>query len=132
VKTRTIFCLATTAMWSLMAATTPFTGSDSTPGPPSKDYMLLSASAGDHNPLFNKTVKGPNGQTLGTIEKMILDVKEGKIAYVVVYLRTGRLVPLSWDSLTITRPNGSVRFNATEAQLENAVIDADVMNILGQ
>src|SRR5919198_5914416 len=131
VKTRNSLCLAT-AMWSLMATTTPFARSDSTDGPPAKEYMLLSATAGDHNPLFNKTVKGLNGQTLGTLEKLILDVKQGKIAYAVVSLKTGRLVPLPWSSFTITHDNRSISFNATEEQLANAVIETDVINILGQ
>ena len=142
VKKRVTLFRKISLLWGLVAATQCFGCGETVPGQtvssdpshsgPVKEYVLLSVQAGDPNPLLNKTVKNPKGQTLGTIEKLILDVKEGKIAYVVVSLETGRLVPLPWSSFTITHDNRSISFDATEEQLANAIIDTDVINILGQ
>jgi sporulation protein YlmC with PRC-barrel domain len=97
-----------------------------------KTYMLVSAGAGDKNPLLKRVVLGPKGQRLGMIDTLIVDVKEGKIAYVVVALANGRLIPLPWKAFTFTTGDRTAILNVTEDQLEKTVIDSDVVNILGQ
>jgi hypothetical protein len=97
-----------------------------------KEYMVLSAQAGDKNPLFNRIVKNPKGEPLGTVDRLIFDVHEGKIAYVVVALETGRLIPLPWNAFTVSREGHAITLKAAEEQLEKAVITTDVNEILGQ
>lgn len=97
-----------------------------------KEYMVLSAQAGDKSPLFNRTVKNHKGEPLGTIDRLIFDVREGKIAYVVISLENGRLVPLPWSSFSVSHDDQVIILNATEEQLEKAVITTDVNEILGQ
>jgi PRC-barrel domain protein len=97
-----------------------------------KTYALVSAGAGDKNPLLKRVVLGPKGQRLGMIDTLIVDVKEGKIAYVVVALENGRVIPLPWKAFTFTNSDRAAILNATEDQLEKTVIDTDVANILGQ
>lgn len=97
-----------------------------------KTYALVSVGAGDKNPLLSRAVLGPKGQRLGTIDTLIVDMKEGTIAYVVVALANERLIPLPWNAFTFTKDDRTVVLNATEDQLEKAVINTDAANILGQ
>jgi len=91
-----------------------------------KDYVILpvpqaEAKAGGKNTLLDRTVKNPQGKTLGTLEKLVMDSTTGKIEYGVVSLAdSGSLVPLNWSDFRINRENGRVVLNATKDELKSS------------
>jgi sporulation protein YlmC with PRC-barrel domain len=91
-----------------------------------KDYVILpvpqaEAKAGGKNTLLDRTVKNPQGKTLGTLEKLVMDSATGKIEYGVVSLAdSGRLVPLNWSDFRVNREKGRVVLNATKEELQSS------------
>lgn len=70
-------------------------------------------------------VVNPQGQDLGTIHEIMLDVHHGKIAYAVLsfggFLGLGnKLFAIPWDMLTIDPPDHSFVLDVRKEQLEGA------------
>jgi hypothetical protein len=72
--------------------------------------------AAENHPMLHKTVKSPQGQQIGTIDKLLTS-KDGRIEYAEVSLaETNTLVPVPW---TAFRSEGdSLIINATREQLQ--------------
>jgi len=93
---------------------------------PPEHYVVLPVPRGylqaaKHNPLLDKDLLDERGNKLGTVEKLILDTKTGKIAYAVIYLEDGRLVPLPWNDLKATPKKNAVVLTAPKARLDTAL-----------
>jgi sporulation protein YlmC with PRC-barrel domain len=92
---------------------------------PPEHYVVLPVPRGhlaavQHNPLLHKDFLDEQGNKLGTLEKLILDTKTGKIVYAVVALEDGRLVPLPWSDLKATPKQHAVVLSASKTQLDTA------------
>jgi sporulation protein YlmC with PRC-barrel domain len=92
---------------------------------PPEHYVVLPVPRGDlaaaqHNPLLHKDFLDEQGNKLGTLEKLILDTKTGKIVYAVVALEDGRLVPLPWSDLKATSKQNAVVLSASKTRLDTA------------
>jgi sporulation protein YlmC with PRC-barrel domain len=92
---------------------------------PPEHYVVLPVPRGEleavnKTPLLHKDVLDEHGKKLGRLEKLIIDTKSGKIAYAVISLNDGRLVPLPWSDLTATRKKNAVVISSTEPRLETA------------
>ena len=81
---------------------------------------VLSAStlAGDH-------VRNPEGEDLGKVEEIMLDVATGRVAYAVLsfggFLGMGsKLFALPWEALTLDEDNHEFVLNVSKQKLENA------------
>jgi hypothetical protein len=78
----------------------------------------------------NKEVEGtpvyrPNGDSIGQIERVMIDKLSGKVAYAVFsfggFLGMGKdYYPLPWSVLTYNPSLGGYEVNITEQQLKNA------------
>lgn len=84
------------------------------------ELRLTSASALSGHKVLNR-----NGETLGEIEQVMLDVPQGRIAYAVMgvggFLGVGqRRVALPWTALTLDRDRHSFLVDATPAAFANA------------
>jgi len=93
---------------------------------PPEHYVVLPVPRGDleavkKNPLLHKDVLDDHGNKVGTLEKLILDTKTGKIAYAVISLDDGRLAPVPWSDLKTTREKHATVLKVTKEQLETAV-----------
>jgi sporulation protein YlmC with PRC-barrel domain len=93
---------------------------------PPEHYVVLPVPRGDleavkKNPLLHKDVLDDHGNKVGTLEKLILDTKTGKIAYAVISLEDGRLAPVPWSDLKTTREKNATIIKMTKEQLETAV-----------
>jgi sporulation protein YlmC with PRC-barrel domain len=94
-------------------------------GYPPEKYVVLPVPRGElkaskRNPILNKDVRDQRGDKLGTLEKLILDTKTGKVAYAVVSLEDGRLVALPWKDVKTTREKNAVIVRSTTEQLQTA------------
>ncbi|HEY3196701.1 MAG TPA: PRC-barrel domain-containing protein [Nitrospirales bacterium] len=92
---------------------------------PPEHYIVLPVPRGEleavnKTPLLHKDVLDQHGNKLGTLEKLIIDTQSGKIAYAVISLEDGRLVPLPWTELTTTRLKNAVVVSSSEPRLETA------------
>jgi sporulation protein YlmC with PRC-barrel domain len=93
---------------------------------PPEHYVVLPVPRGElaaakHNPLLHRDFLDEQGNKLGTVEKLILDTKTGKIVYAVVSLEDGRLVPLPWSDLKATPKQHAVVLSASKARLDTAL-----------
>lgn len=93
---------------------------------PSEQYGVLPVPRGDLETvkkyhLLHKDVLDNEGKKVGTLEKLILDTKTGKIVYAVVALEDGRLAPVPWSDLKPTREENATVIHATKQQLDTAV-----------
>ena len=93
---------------------------------PPEHYVVLPVPRGElaaakHNPLLHKDFLDEQGNKLGTVEKLILDTKTGKIVYAVVSLEDGRLVPLPWSDLKATPKQHAVVLSASKARLDTVL-----------
>jgi sporulation protein YlmC with PRC-barrel domain len=92
---------------------------DATPG----EYAVLPLARGqkkevtDSN-LIGDEVKGKDGQVIGTLDKMIMDTKTGKIEYGVINLAdTHETWPILWNSFKVNKKTGEVTLNLTRDQI---------------
>jgi sporulation protein YlmC with PRC-barrel domain len=93
---------------------------------PPEHYVVLPVPRGglravNKTPLLHKDVLDEDGKTLGKLEQLIIDTKSGKIAYAVISLEDGRLVPLPWSELKTTRNKTAVVVSSTQPRLETAI-----------
>lgn len=70
-------------------------------------------------------VVNPQGQDLGKIQELMLDVHNGRIAYAVLsfggFLGMGnKLFAIPWEMLTLDAPNHAFVLDIDKEQLENA------------
>lgn len=112
-----------------------FAQTAATESPGAKDYVILPVppaeekSAG-RNTLVDRTVKNPQGKTVGTLEKLVMDSRTGKIEYGVVALaESGRLIPLNWSDLKVNRENGRVGLNVTQDELKHSLGHGDAKDL---
>ncbi|MGH8189848.1 MAG: PRC-barrel domain-containing protein [Rhodanobacteraceae bacterium] len=81
---------------------------------------LLSAST-----LTGDNVKNPQGESLGDLKDIMIDIASGKIAYGVVsfggVLGMGnKLFAVPWEALTVDQQNKQLLLNASKERLKNA------------
>ncbi len=66
--------------------------------------------------MLDQTVKNPQGETLGTIEKLLKDQKTGKIEYAVLEITESKYqLPLQWSQFK--QQGGNLILKATKADL---------------
>ena len=75
--------------------------------------------------IVGDRVFDPEGQDVGRIHELMLDLNNGRIAYAVLsfggFLGIGdRLFALPWDLLTLDAPNHAFVLDVTREQLESA------------
>lgn len=94
-------------------------GKDATPS----EYAVLPLARGQkkeatNNSLVGDEVKGKDGQIIGTLDKLIMDTKTGKIEYGVVSLAdTHETWPILWNSFKVNKNTGEVTLNLTRDQI---------------
>jgi hypothetical protein len=70
----------------------------------------------ENHPMLNRTVKNPQGQQIGTVEKLLTS-KDGRIEYAEVSLAESHtLVPVPWAAFK--SEGDSLIINATREQLQ--------------
>jgi sporulation protein YlmC with PRC-barrel domain len=99
------------AVWSLLLASVAWAQGVPTPAPGAsgsvQDAALLRSKT-----LFEYRVRGPQGEDLGKIEEVMVDMEMGRIAYAVLsfggLLGLGsKWVPVPWDAVAL-RPDEKV------------------------
>jgi len=100
-----------------------------------KEYVVVPVphsrpDAGGKNTLTDATVKNAEGQPVGTLDKLILDSRTGKIEYGVIALKDSeQLVPLAWSDFKVNRESGRVVLNATKEQLQPVISRKDIKGL---
>jgi hypothetical protein len=98
-------CIAILVTFSWLLTAEVFAQGGSTPAPQSSasspEATLLRSSF-----LFSYRVKSPQGEDLGKIEEIMIDMERGHVAYAVLsfggFLGLGnKWVPVPWDALTL-------------------------------
>jgi sporulation protein YlmC with PRC-barrel domain len=84
------------------------------------DYNLLSTST-----LSGTDVTNRQGENLGDLKDIMIDLESGEIAYVVIsfggFLGIGdKLFAVPWEALTIDKRNEQIIMDVTKEKLENA------------
>jgi hypothetical protein len=133
-----------TAVALALAVTSPALAEEQTTGQlditgqqgiPPKDYVILPVPRGElregsKRTLEDTTITNSKGQRLGTLQKVIIDSKTGKIEYAVVSMpQTKELVPVPWSDFQLDRKTGRVVLHATKDQLEPAVNPNDIQDL---
>jgi len=83
-----------------------------------KEYAVLPVPVGEltttnSNVLLKKPVKDPQGNTIGTLENLIVDTHSGRIEYAIVAIENGtHLHPVPWSAIQVKR-NGKDAPTAT-------------------
>ncbi len=75
--------------------------------------------------LIAQTVRNPEGETLGSVKEVMVDLHTGRVAYVVLsfggMLGVGdKLFAIPWGALTLAADEPALVLNATKDQLKNA------------
>jgi sporulation protein YlmC with PRC-barrel domain len=92
---------------------------DATPG----EYAVLPLARGQKreatdSSLVGDEVKGKDGKIIGTLDKLIMDTKTGKVEYGVVNLAdTHETWPILWNSFKVNKKTGEVTLNLTRDQI---------------
>ena len=81
---------------------------------------VLSASS-----LSTDKVKNLEGEDLGKIEDLMIDLKSGRVAYAVVsfgggFMHSGKLLAIPWASLKVDQGDKKVFLNVSKETLESA------------
>ena len=81
---------------------------------------VLSAST-----LVGDKVKNLEGEDLGKIEEVMIDLQSGRVAYAVVsfgagFMHSGKLFAIPWASLTVDQGDKKIFLNASREKLETA------------
>jgi sporulation protein YlmC with PRC-barrel domain len=103
------------AAWA-QEPTTPAPGTS----PAVPDAVLLRSKA-----LFDYRVKSPQGEDLGTIEEVIIDMEVGRVAYAVLsfggFLGLGnKWVPVPWDAVALRPAEKVLLLNIDKDKLQKA------------
>lgn len=75
--------------------------------------------------LAGDKVTNANGEDLGKVEELMLDVESGRIAYAVLsfgagFLQSGKLFAIPWESLAVDQQNKQLILNVSHEMLESA------------
>ena len=113
------------AMWSCLLLTPPFIhgGVQAGQEPPSvlQDVRLMRT-----NTLFGYRVKSPQGEDLGKLEELMIDLEAGRIAYAVLSFGGlwglgDKLAVVPWEALQVsTTGDKSIRLNVEKEKLQKA------------
>jgi sporulation protein YlmC with PRC-barrel domain len=81
---------------------------------------VLKASA-----IVGDDVKNLNGDDLGKIEDIVIDLQSGRVAYAVVsfgggFMRGGKFLAIPWASLAVDQGDKKVILNVPKETLESA------------
>jgi sporulation protein YlmC with PRC-barrel domain len=81
---------------------------------------ILSASA-----LAGDKVKNPQGEDLGKIEELMIDLQSGRVAYAVIsfgagFMHGGKLFAIPWASLAVDQKAKQIILNVTPEMLKTA------------
>ncbi len=74
--------------------------------------------------LVGTTVKNPEGEKLGELEDIVIDVHEGNVAYAVLSMRSGflgmskELAAVPWSALDVVSELGTARLDADKQTLD--------------
>ena len=82
--------------------------------------VVLAAST-----LAGNNVKNPQGEDLGKIEELMIDLQSGRVAYAVIsfgsgFMHSGKLFAIPWASLALDQEAKQFTFNVTREMLESA------------
>jgi hypothetical protein len=108
--------------WLLTTAALAQEGSTSASQPSTAvpDATLLRSSF-----LFSYQVKSPQGEDLGKIEEIMIDMERGRVAYAVLsfggFLGLGnRWIPVPWDALALQPDNKALILKIDKEKLQKA------------
>jgi len=97
------------------------------PGPPPETYAPAPGQgpggsfwARRLSELIGVTVVDPRGRTLGEIDDLIIDLREGRVAYAQLLLASTHnemMADVPWSAITVEPRTGTARLDATEQQL---------------
>ena len=87
--------------------------------------MMMQPSVLSSKSICTDHVKNSNGEDLGKIEDLMIDLYSGRIAYAVLsfggFLGAGtKLFAIPWDALTLDTVNNEFILNVDKSRLENA------------
>jgi sporulation protein YlmC with PRC-barrel domain len=107
--------LVTGAAWA-QGPTPPASGAS----PAVADAVLLRSKA-----LFEYRVKSPQGEDLGKIEEVMIDMEAGRVAYAVLsfggFLGLGnKWVPVPWDAVALRPDEKALLLNIDKDKLQKA------------
>jgi sporulation protein YlmC with PRC-barrel domain len=85
-----------------------------------KMFSVLSATT-----LIGDDVKNPKGEDLGNLEEIMIDAKDGHVAYAVLsfggFLGLGdKLFAIPWDAISVDTDNHAIVLDVDKGILENA------------
>jgi sporulation protein YlmC with PRC-barrel domain len=112
------------ALWGVLLAVEALAQGAPTPAPrasPSlQDTVLLRSKT-----LFDSRVKSPQGEDLGKIEEIMIDMELGRIAYAVLsfggFLGLGdKWVPVPWDALSLQPDPKELVLNIEKEKIQKA------------
>jgi sporulation protein YlmC with PRC-barrel domain len=111
-----LFGVLLTGMAWAQEPTTPTPGAS----PAVSDAVLLRSKA-----LFDYRVKSPQGEDLGKIEEVMIDMEAGRVAYAVLsfggFLGLGnRWVPVPWDAVALRPTEKVLLLNIDKDKLQKA------------
>lgn len=89
------------------------------------EYAVMPIGGGlkelEGHDLAGSKVKNAQGKEIGTLEKLIIDTKSGKVAYGVLSLpEQEHMLPVQWSAFKVNRESGQVVLNAQLDQLQPA------------
>lgn len=93
-----------------------------------KDYLLLAVpqterTRAEKHSLSDSTVKDLEGRPLGTLERIIMDSKTGKVEYGVLSMASDdRLIAVPWNAFKVNRETGNVRLNLTRDEMNTYLV----------
>jgi hypothetical protein len=93
-----------------------------------KDYLLLAVpqterTRAEKHSLSDSTVKDLEGKPLGTLERIIMDSKTGKVEYGVLSMASDdRLIAVPWNAFKVNRETGNVRLNLTRDEMNTYLV----------
>ena len=81
---------------------------------------ILSATSLSHDKVTNA-----DGEDLGKVEELMIDLPSGRVAYAVLsfgggLLQSGKLFAIPWQSLAVDQKNKQLTLNVTREMLETA------------
>lgn len=81
---------------------------------------ILSAST-----LSGDKVRNPEGEDLGKLEELMIDLESGRIAYAVIsfgagFMHSGKLFAVPWGSLAVDAENKQLILKVTRDMLDTA------------
>ena len=87
--------------------------------------MMMQPNVLSSKSICTDHVKNSNGEDLGKIEDLMIDLYSGRIAYAVLsfggFLGAGtKLFAIPWDALTLDTVNKEFILNVDKSRLENA------------